>query len=967
MAAFPPNANGQIITFYSYKGGTGRSMALANVAWVLASNGKRVLAVDWDLEAPGLHEYFRPFLGEDPDLESTDGLIDMIVSFAGQAIQLKDLPEDLAWYEEHGNFLRYATPIQWKFPSQGRLDFVPAGRQSAAYASRVNRFDWIGFYERLGGQRFMAAFREMAQREYDYVLLDSRTGVSDTAGICTVQLPDCLVVGFTLNRQGIRGAAEVAASVNRAGSNVSRTIRIFPVPMRLDNAEKQALDESINEVRRRFRTFLDHLPENEHDEYWRGISVPYIPFYAYGELLAPLADQPSVSNSLLRPMCAIAQHISRGSVNGMPVLSEGERATTLSRYRDLLGKAKLSTTKLLQEPETHVPTSEETPEVFLSYGHQDSELVEAIANRLTEKRVRTFMAHRSLLPGESWAQEIDTAVRRASAACVFIGTSDIGPWHKKELLMLLERAAADTRSAQAFRLIPVLLPGAKPSEMPTGLTAYQWVDIRERSSWAKGVDEIVRSVRWGKPEPSVEYDPFSSSKSPYPGLRSFTEFDCPVFFGRAALVEQLADSLENNRFVVLVGSPGSGKSSLIRAGLMPKLSAAANRARKLEPVLLGPGADPLESLVRALRVTADVYGPSESEGLSHEAGLETLAVLRQLVESADSDIVLIVDGLDELASVAPSNAVRGFLEALEDLSETSRIRILLSSRSDFFQSFAGTLDIDCPHLIQRSHRYSLAPLSRTELMDAIRAPAELAGRTFEQGLVERIADEFTDVNSLPLLQQFLSTLWERARGKVITHSDYQETGGIKRFAGHSIDAVLSGLTPRTRDIAVRVLLRLLSAERARLTVSSSEFSEEERDTIEQLTAARIVRQTQVGDTRSVSLSHDAFARASIILQTQMREAEPFLAWKSRFTTYFSDWESLGRSDDFLLRGLRLREAREFMASPYGSYFSESESRYVDISRHFEAVEKRRRIANAIIIGGLLLFSILMTVLRFVRQ
>ena len=87
MATSPPNAHGQIITFYSYKGGTGRSMALANVAWILASNGKRVLVVDWDLEAPGLHEYFRPFLGEDPDLESTDGLINMVVSFASQAIQ----------------------------------------------------------------------------------------------------------------------------------------------------------------------------------------------------------------------------------------------------------------------------------------------------------------------------------------------------------------------------------------------------------------------------------------------------------------------------------------------------------------------------------------------------------------------------------------------------------------------------------------------------------------------------------------------------------------------------------------------------------------------------------------------------------------------------------------------------------------------------------------------------------------
>ena len=477
----------------------------------------------------------------------------------------------------------------------------------------------------------------------------------------------------------------------------------------------------------------------------------------------------------------------------------------------------------------------------------------------------------------------------------------------------------------------------------------------------------MRSVRWGKTESSTEYDPFSSSKSPYPGLRPFTEFDCPVFFGRAALVDQLFASLDENRFVVLLGPPGSGKSSLIRAGLIPKLSAAANRPRKFESVLLRPGVDPLGSLVQALQLTADVYGSSESKGTRQETGLDIPVAIRQLVESSDSDVVLIVDGLDELPFAAPSDTVREFLEILEGLSETTSIRILLSSRSDFFESLAGALDIDCPHLIHRSHRYSLAALSRTELMDAIRAPAELAGRSFEQGLVERIADEFTALNSLSLLQKFLSTLWERARGKVITHSDYQETGGISGFAGQAIDQVLSGLTPRTRDIAVRILVRLVSVQGLRLEASSSEFNEEEQDTIEQLTNAGIVQQRNAGGTRWVSLSHDILARASTIVQTQMRAAEAFLTWRSRFAAYFADWEALGKSDDFLLRGRRLREAEEFMASSYRSYFSESESRYVDISRHFEAKRKSRGIANAIIIGGLLLLSLLMTVLRFMQR
>src|SRR5712691_10016640 len=99
------NSTCQIITFYSYKGGTGRSMALANIAWILASNGKRVLMVDWDLEAPGLHRYFHPFL-QDKNLASSSGVIDLMMNFEAAAIQPRppasndahDDPDNPNWY-----------------------------------------------------------------------------------------------------------------------------------------------------------------------------------------------------------------------------------------------------------------------------------------------------------------------------------------------------------------------------------------------------------------------------------------------------------------------------------------------------------------------------------------------------------------------------------------------------------------------------------------------------------------------------------------------------------------------------------------------------------------------------------------------------------------------------------------------------------------------------------------------------
>ena len=190
---------GQIVTFYSYKGGTGRSMLLANVAWILAANGRRVLAIDWDLEAPGLHKYFQPFL-LDKGLTETEGVIDFAIEFATAAKDPLATQDDPKWFDPYADMAQYAVPLEWEFDG-GRLDFVGAGRQGASYSMRVNSFDWHEFYDRLGGGAFLARAREHLKERYDYVLVDSRTGLSDTSGICTVQMPDALVVCFTLNNQ----------------------------------------------------------------------------------------------------------------------------------------------------------------------------------------------------------------------------------------------------------------------------------------------------------------------------------------------------------------------------------------------------------------------------------------------------------------------------------------------------------------------------------------------------------------------------------------------------------------------------------------------------------------------------------------------------------------------------------------------------------------------------------------------
>jgi cellulose biosynthesis protein BcsQ len=155
--------NGKIVTFYSYKGGTGRSMALANIAWVLASCGYRVLTIDWDLEAPGLHRYFEPYL-DDKTLERSTGLVDFILGFATAAVSGQPKSDNVDWYAQYSNLLAHAVPVRWEFPNNGTLDFVPAGRQDAAYANRVNSFNWQNFYELLGGGVLLEAVKQKLRK-----------------------------------------------------------------------------------------------------------------------------------------------------------------------------------------------------------------------------------------------------------------------------------------------------------------------------------------------------------------------------------------------------------------------------------------------------------------------------------------------------------------------------------------------------------------------------------------------------------------------------------------------------------------------------------------------------------------------------------------------------------------------------------------------------------------------------------
>ncbi|NUT40685.1 MAG: tetratricopeptide repeat protein [Thermoactinospora sp.] len=315
---------GQIITFYSYKGGTGRTMAVANVAWILASAGKRVLVVDWDLESPGLHRFFHPFL-EQGMIGATPGVIDMITNYQWEVMKNTERPPD--WHRGHAQVKPHTITVDFDF-GDGSLELLTAGRQNRDYSSLVSGFDWDTFYERQGGGVFLDALRDDMRAGYDYVLIDSRTGLSDIAEICTVQLPDSLVACFTLSDQGIEGTAGVVRHI--ADRYRDRGIRILPVPMRVEMNENEKCDAGRSLARSRFESFPRGLGPQRLDSYWGNVEIPYVPYYAFEEILAAFGDVPNRPVSMLASFERLAEELTDGEVSRLAPMDEQVRL----RYRD---------------------------------------------------------------------------------------------------------------------------------------------------------------------------------------------------------------------------------------------------------------------------------------------------------------------------------------------------------------------------------------------------------------------------------------------------------------------------------------------------------------------------------------------------------------------------------------------------------------------------------------------------------
>ena len=368
----------------------------------------------------------------------------------------------------------------------------------------------------------------------------------------------------------------------------------------------------------------------------------------------------------------------------------------------------------------------------------------------------------------------------------------------------------------------------------------------------------------------------SSATCPYRGLRPFDAQDADFYFGRATVVAEAGRRLGEFPLLLVVGPSGSGKSSLVRAGIVPAMARAGHPAS-----VVTPGPDPLAALTTAI---AGLY----------PGGL------------------LVVDQLEEVfAHEGDRDATREFLDRLAARVEAGT-RVVATLRADYLGWLA-----ESPQLSRLAERglLLLTPLTEDELRAAIEEPARLVGLILEPGLVDVLVRDVAGApGGLPLLSHALAETWEHRERNVMTVDGYRATGGIHSAVAQSAERLYDSLTAADRDVLRTVLLRLVTPTPAgdpvvaRVPTRVFSGSPDAPRVLDLLVRSRLVTASQ----DSATIAHESLVRAWPRLRTWLDEDVEGQRILAHLQVTADTWDTLGRPDDELYRGARLAAAREWV-------------------------------------------------------
>ena len=948
-----------IVTFYSYKGGVGRSMAMANVADILAHRGARVLMIDFDLEAPGLEQYFEV---PQESARAHEGLIDLLSSFK-EALAVGGGRRD-----DFRDVERFVLPIYKKLPGGGSLDLMPAGKREGAdldrYATAVRSFDWQDFYFNWEGELFFEWLREeLTATRYDLVLVDSRTGVTEMGGICSYQLADQIVMLCAANRQNVRGTRNVAEDFTSPlvmARRQDRPLGLVIVPARIEQRDPELLRTFLDDFERTFKKFM---PERLSGAALssEALMIPYQPEFAFDE----------------RVVTDPVRSVRRAGIGG--AFLELARAITLLAPADsAIGRIASRFDEAAASIEYDATTRFGGYDVQLAGSATIRDQLDRLRQTLATDGAETFLDVIEPLPQDEWKRRSEQILFHSKILLVVVdeltaaqmsALTDLVRANRNsrnrpvELLSLCGdpvedvarvlgldiSAYAETREAQTpeatIARVMTELGLSAPREITRvtrgatrGATraaaASEGANAQPSPSPAQYVStpqplvpEIAPSAA-ATPSPPPPAPPparppappgsstriltpaFTSiaSAQPFQGGDPFREEGAGYFFGRERLIADLVAAIEAQPRVWLLGPSGSGKTSAVLAGVFPILRARAP-GRMLERIAVD------ESFPRALD-----------------------EVMSRVPQSAERN-VLFIDDMEGALDLPSRNDI---LSSLAQLSNTRRdVVVLLGLREDVVKAFTAaplSLDLDSPSTIW------VPDFTTGELRAAIERPAEKGGLAFEPGLCDRIlTDAGLQASALGLVQKVLYRLWENRREGWLTNAGYERIGGIGAVVGEIGDAALNGFAGDTESLD-HVLSRLVSLEvvavmgagaqgnaaggaevptaratstlvvRRRRCVPTSELWPATGDPTSMQNALRHLTRTglvvaRVNDTYEpcVELVHDMVLERSTRLfeRVERLKAEPsqreFLIWRGRFG------DALARGEE--VKGKALKVAR----------------------------------------------------------
>ncbi|GAA2723997.1 hypothetical protein GCM10010439_20620 [Actinocorallia aurantiaca] len=439
----------------------------------------------------------------------------------------------------------------------------------------------------------------------------------------------------------------------------------------------------------------------------------------------------------------------------------------------------------------------------------------------------------------------------------------------------------------------------------------------------------------GSPPPARIWDP---DRTPYPGLEAFAEDEAAVFFGRDDQVNDLVRELHEearSRFVVVAGASGSGKSSLVQAGLIPRLKGR----RWLVPPVFTPGGDPLASLARAL-------GESGDPRRFHGDAVDLTSMIydfRHRLGRRTSRVLLAVDQFEELLTLSGPEQREMFLGALnEALRADSRLWVVATARIEFLRDF---LDGDRAALFSRP--VAIGALTRADLATVVEAPGVLAGLRFAPGLVTRIVEDTGTSDALPLLAYLLQELYFAAgAGKVATFEDYARLGGVEGALARQADRVVSSLRAEEGiEPILAVLFRFVTTEGTEATrrrVPLAGLSENERAIVDAFVDARLLVTGVSGGQAIAQVAHEALFRQWAPLRQEVEARAEQLRQRAELERWAADWEQAGEKNDYLLTGERLQLALQWLESlESAGHATESIRTFVEASKRRDLVFLRR--------------------------